>query len=337
MASLKRYILVRFLASIPMLFILLTIVFIVLRWLPGDPISALYGGKLPPEYEEMLKKKLYLDRPPYEQYIIYLSKLFQGDFGTSTYTKRPVAVEILERLPATIELTIYGLLIALVIGISFGTWAAHNRGSLVDKFVRVYSIVVYALFIPWFGTILQYIFGVVFHVLPVGGRLDATVDVPPRVTGMYTIDALIAGRLDIFVNAVQHLVLPSIVLGLVLSGIFVRITRENMIVVLKKDFISFARARGIKESRILWRHALKNSLIPIITMFGLQFALLLAGAILTETTFSWPGVGSYLMLRIQYRDYPAIQGVITVYALLVILVSLVVDIVYAMIDPRIRY
>ena len=337
MTSLKRYILVRFLAAIPMLFILLTIVFVVLRWLPGDPISALYGGKLPIEYEEELRKKLYLDRPIWEQYIIYLSELFRGNLGTSTYTKRPIATEILERMPATIELTFYGLLIALILGIGLGALSAHKRGTLIDKVVRVYSILAYALFIPWFGTVLPYIFGVVLRVLPVGGRLDATVTTPPTITGMYTIDALLTGNFDAFFSAIRHLILPSIVLGVVLSGIFVRITRENMIVVLKKDFISFARARGIRESRIVWRHALKNSLIPIVTMFGLQFALLLAGAILTETTFSWPGVGSYLMLRIQYRDYPAIQGVITIYALLVILVSLIVDIVYAMIDPRIRY
>ena len=338
MASLKRYIIVRFLAAIPMLFILLTTVFIVLRLLPGDPIGAMYGGKnLPPEFEAELRRKLGLDKPPLEQYFDYLGKLLVGDLGSSTYTKRPVAQEILERLPATIELTFYGLVIAMVIGLVFGTYAAHKRGTIVDKLVRFYSIAVYSLFIPWFGSMLQYLFGVVLHWLPIGGRLDATVEAPPTITGMYTIDALLTGNIYTFVNAVEHLILPSLVLGLVLSGVFVRMTRENMIVVLKKDFINFARARGISENKILWRHALKNSLIPIITIFGLQFALLLAGAILTETTFSWPGIGSYLKLRIDYRDYPALQGVITVYALLVILVSLIVDIVYAMIDPRIRY
>lgn len=337
MASLKRYIMVRLLATIPMLFILLTIVFVVLRLLPGDPIGAMYGGKLPPEYEEQLRHRLGLDKPIIEQYFDYIVKLFRGDLGVSTYTKRPVAREILEKLPATIELTLYGLLIAFVIGILFGLLASHRSGTNVDRLVRIYSIVAYSLFIPWFGTILKYVFGILLHLLPIGGRLDATVPTPPTITGLYTIDALLTGNIPTFISAIRHMILPSLVLGIVLSGVFVRVTRENMIVVLKKDFIHFARARGVRESRILWKHALKNSFIPIITIFGLQFALLLAGAILTETTFSWPGVGSYLILRIGYRDYPAVQGVITVYALLVIIVSLIVDIIYAFIDPRIRY
>jgi len=337
MGSIRRYIVVRLLTAIPMLFILLTTIFIVLRLLPGDPISAMYGGKIPEEYAERLRHQLGLDQPIHIQYINYLWQLFRGDFGTSTYTKRPIAREILERFPATLELTIYGLIIALLIGIIFGSISAHKRGSKIDRVIRTYSIVAYSLFIPWFGAMLQYFFGVYLHVLPVGNRLDATISPPPTVTGLYTIDSLLAGDFYAFSSAIRHIILPSFVLGIVLSGIFVRITRENMIVVLKKDFINFARARGIRENRILWSHALKNSMIPIITIFGLQFALLLAGAILTETTFSWPGLGTYLKLRIEYRDYPAVQGVIVVYALLVILVSLIVDIIYAMIDPRIRY
>lgn len=337
MASLRRYILVRFLAALPMLFILLTVIFIVLRWLPGDPISAMYGGKIPEEYAEQLRHQLGLDKPLHLQYFDYLSQLFRGDLGTSTYTKRPISKEIMERLPATLELTIYGLIIAFGIGILFGSVAAHRRDSTVDRLIRVYSIIAYSLFIPWFGAMLQFLFGVYLKVLPVGNRLDPTIDAPPTITGLYTVDSLITGNLDSFISAIRHIILPSLVLGIVLSSVFVRITRENMIVVLRKDFITFARARGIDESKILFNHALKNSMIPIITIFGLQFALLLAGAILTETTFSWPGLGTYLKLRIEYRDYPAVQGVIVVYALLVIVVSLIVDIIYAMIDPRIRY
>jgi len=337
LGSLKKYIVLRILTAIPMFFILITVIFFFLRILPGDPISAMYGGKLPAEYEAYLRHKLGLDLPYHIQYINYLRSLFMGDLGTSIYTKRPISREIMENLPATLELTIYGLAIALFVGITLGSSAAHRRGSKIDRLIRVYSVLTYALFIPWFGTLLQFIFGVYLHILPIGNRLDPTVDAPIRITGLYTIDALLTGNFLAFFSALRHLILPSLVLGIVLSGIFVRMTRENMIVILRKDFISFAKARGISNDKIIWKHALKNTLIPIITIFGLQFALLLAGAILTETTFSWPGLGSYLKLRIEYRDYPAIQGVIVVYAILVIIVSLIVDMIYAMIDPRIRY
>ena len=336
MPSVGKYIIVRSLIAIPMIFILLTTVFIVLRVMPGDPVSAILGEKAPEEYKEALRKKLGMDKPYHIQYLNYLSNLLRGDFRTSILTERPVLEELFERFPATLELTIGSLLVALPIGVFGGMKAAYRRNTKIDHAIRSYAIVAWTLFIPFLGAIFQWIFSITLHILPTSGRLDPMM-VPPKVTGLYTIDSLLAGDIYAFIESIRHLILPSLTLGIVMSGAFVRIIRENMIVVLKKDFITAARARGVPENQILWRHAMKNTMIPFITIFGLIFALLLAGAVLTETTFSWPGIGRYLVERIYYRDYPAIQGAVVLYAIIVVVINLFVDIVYAFIDPRIRY
>ena len=233
-------------------------------------------------------------------------------------------------------MTIGALIVALPIGIFGGMKAAYKRNTKTDHAIRSYAIVAWTLFIPFLGAIFQWIFSIYLRILPTSGRIDPML-VPPRITGLYTIDSLLTGNIPAFIDAIRHLILPSLTLGIVMSGAFVRIIRENMIVVLKKDFITAARARGVPENEILWKHAMKNTLIPFITIFGLIFALLLAGAVLTETTFSWPGMGRYLVERIYYRDYPAIQGAVVMYAIIVVLINLIVDIVYAFIDPRVRY
>jgi peptide/nickel transport system permease protein len=249
--------------------------------------------------------------------------------------KRPVIDEIMDRFPATLELTIFGFTFSVLIGIVTGSIAAFKRGSYVDASMRIHSIVAYTLFIPWFGMLLQMVFGIYFGIFPIGGRIDPGLE-PERLTGLYVLDSLLTLNFQALSSALLHLFLPSLTLGIVLSGAYTRLVRNNLIEVLNQDFILAYRARGIRSSKVAY-HAMKNAFIPVITLIGLQFAILLAGAVLTETTFSWPGMGTFLLERIQYRDYTSVQGAIVFYAMFVAIISLVVDVIYALVDPRIRY
>jgi peptide/nickel transport system permease protein len=336
MASLKAYIATRALMVLPTVIILLTLVFFILRILPGDPIASLVGQKVPPEVLEKLREEAGLNKPIIVQYGEYLYNIFHGDFGRSMiWGKRPVISEIMDRFPATVELTIFGFIFSVLIGIITGSIAAFRRGSKLDASMRVYSIIAYSLFIPWFGMVLQMIFGVYLQAFPIGGRISPGVE-PEKITGLYVLDSLISLNFEALSSSFLHLLLPSITLGIVLSGAYTRLVRNNLIDVLSQDYITAYRSRGVKNSKIAI-HAMKNAFIPVITLMGLQFAILLAGAVLTETTFSWPGMGTFLLERIQYRDYTSVQGAIVFYALFVALISLVVDVIYALIDPRIRY
>lgn len=234
------------------------------------------------------------------------------------------------------ELSIFSMIITVLIGVFSGAYAAQKRRSVADYSFRIYSIVIYALPVFWLGLMLQLIFGVRLGWLPVYGRIGTRM-APETITGLFVLDSILTANPASLISAVKHLILPSLTLGLYLSGVFTRLTRGNMLDVLQQDFITAARARGLSERVVVYKHALKNALIPILTMIGLQFALLLAGAVLTETTFSWPGMGRFLVNRIEYRDFPSIQGGVVFFALLVTAVSLVVDIIYAQVDPRIRY
>jgi len=341
MTSLKIFIVARALALIPTILILITLVFFIMRVLPGDPVIAIVGMKAPMERVMELRRELGLidengnEIPLVTQYFNYLSKLIQGDFGRSLiWGKRPVLVEIMEHLPATIELAIAGFLVSIILGVSLGVIGA-GRGGKTNNAVRVYSAVTYALFIPWIGMMFQLVFSVWLKILPVGGRIGVGLE-PPTYTGLYILDSLISNRLDSLISSLRHITLPAITLGLVISGVFSRITRTSVEEVLRQDFVVAARARGLPEYKIMM-HVLKNSFIPILTMMGLQLALLMTGAVLTETTFSWPGMGTFLLERIQYRDYTTVQGTVVFFALIVALVNLIVDVFYAYIDPRIRY
>jgi len=246
-----------------------------------------------------------------------------------------VLTEISEHFPATVELTVSGFLVSAILGVLTGVLAARRPNTKLDAGLRLYGIVTYALFIPWLGNMLQILLGVQGRLFPVAGRIGTGM-APETVTGLYVLDSILTLNLPSLIDTLHHLALPSLTLGIVLSGVYTRLTRSNMIEVLSQDFIRAARARGLPERTVL-RHSLKNAFIPILTMMGLQFALLLAGAILTETTFSWPGMGRLTLERIYYRDYTTVQGVVVIYAVLVAVVSLVVDLIYAYIDPRIRY
>ena len=338
MKHLLRYVITRLLLTIPMVFIMLTVVFFVLRIMPGDPVSAMLGGHAPEKVIEQKKEELGLNRPIFIQYVSYLWQICRLDLGDSMVFKQPVIQPIKEKLPATLELTICGAVITLFFGVLLGAYAADKRRTARDYSIRLYGIVIYCIPVYWLGLMFQLFFGVWLGIFPIAGRTG------PRVfastfekTGFYLLDTLLVKDFAAFGDVILHLILPSVTLGLVISGMFVRLTRANMLDVLKCDYIVAARARGIPNRKVVYKHGLKNALVPILTMLGLQFALLMAGAVLTESTFSWPGMGRLLLERIYSRDYPVIQGVIIMFALFIALASLLVDIMYALIDPRVRY
>ncbi len=323
--------------TIPMVLLLLTIIFFVLRVMPGDPVRAMVGEKASEEQVRRLREQLGLNKPYIEQYFDYLAGLLRGDLGVSWYYRgMPVTSLIMEKFPATLELAIGGTIVSLLLGILLAILAAYNQGSKIDRAVTLFGIISYSLFIPWLGILLQLLFSVNLKILPLNTRIDVEY-VPTKITGLYVLDSILTGNILGFVNALQHLILPSITLGLVLTGSYLRITRNTMVEVLSQNFIKMARAKGLAERDVLFKHALKNTLIPLLTMMGLQFALLLGGAVLTETTFSWEGMGRFLVKMIEFRDYPTIQGIIIFYGLLVAVVSMIIDIMYALIDPRVRY
>ena len=329
---------IRILLTIPMLFILLSLVFFVLRVMPGDPVKAMLGAHAPPEVIEQKRQELGLDKPMGIQYVEYIGQLARFDLGDSMIYKQKVSQPIKEKLPATLELAVVGMLLTLLFGIPLGAFSASKRRSARDLGIRLYGNVVYCIPVYWMGLMLQLIFGIWLGWLPIAGRTGARV-FPSMFerTGFYVIDTIITGNYAALGDVLTHLLLPAITLGLVLSGVFVRLTRANMLDILKSDYIIAGRARGLPERKLVYSHALKNALIPILTMMGLQFALLLANAVLTETTFSWPGMARLLLERIYLRDYPTVQGVIVIFALTVSLISLMVDLIYALIDPRVKY
>ena len=338
MKNLLRYLGMRLLLTVPMLLILLTVVFVVMRVIPGDPISAMLGDHAPVKYVEEKKHELGLDKPIWEQYFDYLGQLATFNLGKSMVSEEQVLDPIMDKLPATIELTFVGLLVALGLGIPLGAWAAKNRRSPGDFAVRLYGNIVYCIPVFWMGLILQMIFSVGLDWFPVAGRVGSRVLTSDfEVTGFYLFDTLSQANFSAFGDIVWHLVLPAVTLGVTLSGVFLRLTRANMLDALKSDFVLAARARGLTENKVVYGHALGNAFVPVLTMLGLQFAVLLAGAILTETTFSWPGMGRLLLERIYLRDYPTVQGIIVMFALFVSLISLMVDLIHALIDPRVKY
>ena len=338
-SGLRRYIVTRVALTVPMVFVLATLVFLVMRILPGDPVRSALGPKGSAETVARMRDQLGLDDPLLVQYGTFLGDMATLDFGNSlTGGRRRIVDEMGERFPATLELVVPASIVALGVGIFGGTLAASRRKRAPDYLLRLYGVVIYSFPIFWLGLVLQLIFGLRLGWLPIAGRIDAvTATTLDRTTNLLVLDSLISGNWPALGSALLHLVLPVTTLGLVLSGVFLRLTRINVIETLQLDFIAASRARGIRERVVVYRHALGNALIPVITLIGLQVAILLAGAVLTETVFSWPGMGLYLVQRIASRDYTAVQSVITVFALFVALISLTVDIVYSLVDPRVRY
>jgi peptide/nickel transport system permease protein len=340
--SLLAYGLTRIILAVPMLLILLTVVFFVLRVLPGNPIYALYGGRAPLSVIDAANKQYGLNLPAYIQYPIYIAQIFTGNFGTSLgehYRGQSVLAVVMQKLPATIELAIGSMIVATVIGVGMGVLSGINRDKVLDVVGRIYGTVIFVIPVFWLGLMLQYVFAIGLGWFPPNSRFDPpTAILPPQtISGLYTVDALLEGRIDAFIVAVRHLVLPCLTLGLVLSGFFTKTVRANLLRTVGADYVEAARARGLKERTIVSRYAFKNALIPVVTVLGLEFAILFAGAVLTETTFSWDGMGRLLIDSIEVQDYPLIQGTIIVYSLIIVLISIIVDFINGLIDPRIRY
>jgi peptide/nickel transport system permease protein len=321
---------------IPMILLLLTIVFTIVRILPGDPALLHFEKNVTPEVLEAFRERLGLNKPIHEQFIEYLVGIPQGNLGLSMQDYSPISSHIVIRFPATLELTIYSMLFAVLFGTALGVRSAKKYDTVQDHSIRTFGIVTYAIPVFFLGMVLQFIFAILLGWLPTGTRFSLRYTTPTKITGLYTIDSILTGNLEALVISLRYLVLPSITLGLVLCGIFIRLTRTNMLETLRMDFVVAAEARGLSDRTVTMTYAFKNAFLPILTMMGLQFAALLSGAILTETTFSWPGLGTYIVDRIAHRDYTAVQGAVVFFGILVSFVTLFVDIIYAYLDPRIR-
>jgi peptide/nickel transport system permease protein len=336
--ALQYYIVSRLLFAPLQLLTIITIVFILLRAAPGDTADAVLGGRAPESAKEEFRREQGLNLPIWLQYLKYLGALLHFDLGTSAISRGQSVREIIgQYFPATVELAFASMAVALIVGVLVGTISASRPGTAFDIGGRLFGIITYALPMFWAGMLLQLIFSVQLGWFPNSNRFPPNLPAPTNITGLYTIDSLLSGNLSQFLISLHHLALPSLTLGILLSGIFERIVRVNLKQTLKADYIEAARARGISENKILVSHALKNALIPVITVLGLTFASLLGGAILTEVTFSWPGLANRLYQAISDRDYPTVQGVLVFFGAIVVSASILIDILNAYVDPRIRY
>ncbi|MBC9936865.1 MULTISPECIES: ABC transporter permease [unclassified Leucobacter] len=335
-----RYILVRLLLIIPTVFILVTVVFVLMR-MTGDPITAALGGRLPPDQLAERVHAAGFDRPILVQYLEYIGGVFRGDFGNTLTDGRPVVEILLQYGTATLELAFYALIVAFLIGIPFGLIAAYRRDRWQDATLRILAILGYATPIFFIGIVLKLVFAVWLGWTPVSGRANTrtelslqTLDNP---TGIYLIDAIRLGDPSAVGDVLSHAILPALALGILTAGIFLRLVRTNMIGTLGAQFVTSARSRGVSEYRLVTKHAYRPALIPIITVIGLQIALLLAGAVLTETVFEWKGIGFMLAEYLKARDFVAVQGIVIMIAVIVAVTNFLVDVIAAMIDPRVRY
>ena len=335
--SLPRYIAQRLLLMIPMIWLIVTMVFILLRVAPGDPVTAAVGGKLNEEALDARRAALGLDRPLIVQYLDYLGDIATLDFGKTISDNRPITSIIVDNGGATLSLTIGAFAFALLMGIPLGLLAGRYRDSAGDVVIRIFGVVSYAAPIFFIGLLMQ-----IWVAGPLGLPTSdiaspiTKFQVEP-VTHILLLDAIIAGDTESTVDVLKHHVLPCFTLGLLLSGVFIRLVRVNLLMTLKGDYVEAARARGIPERYVIRRHAFRNALVPVITVLGLQVALTLSGAVLTETVFNWPGLGTELIDYLEARDYAAVQGLVTFFAVVVVVVSLLVDVINAAIDPRVRY
>jgi peptide/nickel transport system permease protein len=321
-----------------MVWLIATLVFLLMRATPGDPVDALLGPRAPQAAKDELRQQLGLGQPLWMQYGAYLGSLVRLDLGESLTTQGQSVWSIIQKFfPATVELALCSLAIALVVGVSVGIITASRPNTPLDLGGRLFGILTYSIPMFWLGMVLQLIFAVQLNWFPLGTRFPITIAAPDGPTGLYALDSLIHANFSQFFITLHYLALPCLTLGILISGIFERIVRVNLKQTLQADYIEAARARGIPESRILVSHALKNALIPVVTILGLTFASLLGGAILIEVTFSWPGLANRLYRAIAQRDYPTVQGIVVFFAAIVALSSILIDIINAYIDPRIRY
>lgn len=326
----------RMLQLIPVLLGMTFIVFLIIRAIPGNPAQIILGQQATKESVEALTIKLGLDNPWYVQYFKYLGDLFKGDLGESMRTRAPVSDEIWPYLAATFELALFAIVIAVIIGINAGIISAWFQNSWFDYMAMILALIGVSMPIFWLGLMGQWVFSVENPWLPTGGREEVR-DPINAITNLYVIDTIIQGRFDQLWQVFRHLILPGLALATIPMAIIARMTRSSMLEVMRSDYIRTARAKGQKMFWVVYKHALKNAIIPVLTIIGLQMGMLLGGAILTETIFAWPGVGRYIYDAIGYRDYPVIQSSILIVALFFVMINLLVDLLYSLIDPRIKY
>ncbi|GIN88359.1 peptide ABC transporter permease [Heyndrickxia sporothermodurans] len=326
----------RLLLLIPVLFGMVIIVFSLIHAIPGDPARTILGQLATKEAVAELTKQLGLDKPLFIQLFDYIKDLITGNLGTSLKTQAPISEEIWPYFGATVELAIVAMIIAIIIGVNAGIISAWFQNSWFDYVVMLIALIGVSMPIFWLGLMEQYVFSINLDLLPTTGRDDIRNPVE-AITNLYLLDTLLQGRFDQFVEVIKHLILPSIALATIPMAIIARITRSSMLEVMRSDYIRTARAKGMRMFWVVYKHSLKNAFIPVLTIIGLQTGLLLGGAILTETIFGWPGMGTYIYEAIEFRDYPVIQSGILVLAFVFVLINLIVDLLYAAIDPRIKY
>ena len=321
---------------VPVLLGVSVIVFVMITLTPGDPVQIMIGDQsATPEEVETLRRDLGLDRPAVERFFVFLGNALQFDFGQSFYHRRPVADVIAERLPATIELSLVALLIALATAIPLGVVAAIRKNSLIDRLASVGSLLGVSLPGFWFGILLLMLFAVNLHLLPVSGRIGYACEVAP-VTGLLLVDTLLRGRPDAFLDALRHILLPAITLGLPMTAILTRVTRTAMLEVMRADYVTFAEAKGLSRRRVIWRHALKNALIPTVSVAAIETGSLLGGNMIVETVFGWPGLGRLVVESIFVRNYPLVQAAVLLYAVTYVLLNFLADILYTVLNPRVK-
>lgn len=333
---LNSYMMKRLMVLIPVLIGMTIIVFSIIHAIPGDPAETILGQKATEQSKEALREQLGLNKPWLQQYFTYIGDLVTGDLGKSIRTKQPIVTEILPYLAATLELTVASMLFAIIIGVNAGILSAWRQNSWFDYASMVIALVGVSMPIFWLGLMEQWIFSIKLHWLPTIGRMDQR-DPIESITNLYIIDAMLSGRWDQVWTVVKHLILPSIALGTIPMAIIARMTRSSMLEVMSSDFIRTAKSKGLSQFFIVYKHALKNAMIPLLTVIGLQTGTLLGGAVLTETIFAWPGVGRYVYEAISSRDYPVIQSGILIIAFIFVIINLIVDLLYSFIDPRIQY
>ncbi|MEM0268062.1 MAG: ABC transporter permease [Candidatus Korarchaeum sp.] len=335
--DLRTYVMRRLILMAFVLFGIVVITFFVSHVIPADPIGAILGPQASPELVEKIRREWGFDKPVHEQFIDYLIKLSKGDLGKSIRTNKPVMEDLLYFFPATIELATSAMVVAVAIGIPLGIVSAIKKDRWPDHVSRIFALMGVSMPVFWLGLILLFVLYYKLGLFPGPGRLDPGVPEPPRVTGLLLLDSLLAGNFEALSNALWHLALPSFVLGYYASASITRITRAALLEVLNQDFIKAARSKGLTERVVLFRHALRNALIPTTTVIGMTYGSLLEGAVLTETIFAWPGLGRYSTGAFLSVDFLAVMGATLLIALIYSLANLIVDILYAFLDPRIRY
>jgi peptide/nickel transport system permease protein len=332
----SKYLIRRVAALIPVLLGISVLVFFLVHLIPGDPVQVMLGERATPEIIEQVRKDMGFDQPLYVQYFDYLGRVMRGDLGKSIFTRNEIAEELKSRFPATIELAGTAMLIAVLVGIPAGIISAARPNSMWDKIAMVGALLGVSTPTYLSGILLIWVFALIFPILPPGGRLDVQIDLTP-ITHFYILDSIITGNLRALGNTLKHLTLPAVCMATWPVAILARMTRSAMLEVLHADYVRTARSKGLSSRVVLIRHALRNALLPIITVVGLQMGALLGGAVLLETIFAWPGIGNWIFDAIQGRDYTVVQSMTLVAAVVFVVMNLIVDFAYTFFDPRIRY